>query len=91
MGSKCQRFPYGLRRQASLFIFLGLFSKAAVSDCLQDTVMVTLTALPDVSSRPPEAADRGKPRGSGQVEMTGQRHGLVTHSRGPHAGVTSSF
>lgn len=91
MGSKCQRFLYCLRRQASLFIFFGLFSKAAISDCLQDAALVTLTALPDVSSRPPEAGDRGKPRGSGQVEVTGQRHGLVAHSHGPRAGVTSSF
>lgn len=87
---KCQSFLYGFRRCVSFFIFLGLFSKAADSTLL-DWVPFSLVSdqgssllLLGISSWPPEAAEKEKPRDPGQLERTGQSHGLVTQPAEGH-------
>lgn len=72
---KCQSFLYCFRRFISLFIFLGLFSKAAVSAPARlDAVFMynqgSPLLLPRISSRPPKGPrtagdDRSESRACG--------------------------
>ena len=77
---KCRSFLYGFGRCVSLFTFLGLFAKAADSTPL-DWVPFPLVSdqgssllLLGISSWPPKAAEKEKPRDPGQLERTGQSH-----------------
>lgn len=80
---KCQSFLYSFRRFVPLFICLGCFEGCRLCALGPDAAFAVLM-LPRSSRRPPNAAEKEKPRGPGWREMTGRGHRLVAQPTAGH-------